>query len=61
MPDVLAVRKELLLEVMLNLWCLLMEVPVNRCLELDMMVGISVCLIVVIMVHNVPTKMGPYL
>jgi hypothetical protein len=40
MPDVLAVREELLFEVLLTLWCLLMEVPVNRCLELDMMVGI---------------------
>jgi galactitol-specific phosphotransferase system IIC component len=61
MSDVLAVHQELLLDVLLTLWCLLMDVPVNRCLELGMMVGISVCLIVVIMVHNVPTKVGPYL
>jgi hypothetical protein len=61
MPDVLAAQEELLLEVLLTLWCLLMEVPLNGCLELDMMVGIFVSLIVVIMVHNVPTKMGPYL
>jgi hypothetical protein len=40
MPDVLAVREELLLEVLLTLWCLLMEVPANRCLELDMMIDI---------------------
>jgi hypothetical protein len=57
MPDVLAVREELLLEVLLTLWCLLMEVPANRCLELDMMVGI--CLFDYKMVHNLPTKMGP--
>jgi hypothetical protein len=42
MPDVLAVSEELLLEVLQSLWCLLMEVPANRCLELDMMVGMFV-------------------
>jgi hypothetical protein len=40
MSDVLAVREELLLEALLTLWCLLIVVPANRFLELEMMVGI---------------------
>jgi hypothetical protein len=59
MPDVL-VHDELLLEALLTLWCLLIEVPANRFLELDMMVGIYFADCGYGTVHNIP-KIGPYL